>query len=159
MSAQSTIGETLERDHRAIDAHFAAFATALADDRVEPSELQQATEGLKHHIWVEEEYHFPPLRAAGLVGPIMVMHREHGELWDLLDLLDTEVAAGNNPAALRETWSRIEALLDAHNLKEEQILYPAGDAQLDAAAAEQVATAFTTGQRPSDWTCAMAGRG
>lgn len=158
MSQNTTVGAVLEQDHREIDSHFEAFAQALMDGRIEPTHFDAASEGLRHHIWVEEELHFPPLRAAGLLGPVLVMLREHGEIWDLLDRIEAALADGGDLAAARESFTRLAAVLGDHNMKEERILYPAGDAQLDPDTAEAIRSALATGTRPSGWACEMAGR-
>lgn len=157
-TAATSVGALLERDHREIDDHFAAFAAGLADGRIEVADLDSGSSGLRHHIWVEEEFHFPPLRAAGLIGPILVMLREHGEIWDLLDLLDTQVTADGDRREIRATFGRLETILGEHNFKEERILYPSGDARLDAATATEIRAALTSGRRPAEWTCELAGR-
>ena len=174
----------LEADHRAIDDHFAAFGTALSEGRVEADALAAGAAlfacghgigtlafaphgrqwlaagaaGLRRHIWVEETIHFPPLREAGLFGPVLVMLREHGEIWALLDALDTDVAAGTSAARLAQTFAQLEEALEQHNLKEERILYPAGDQVLDATVAEAVRGALSDGLMPADWVCEMFDR-
>ena len=148
----------LEADHRAIDDHFAAFGTALSEGRVEADALAAGAAGLRRHIWVEETIHFPPLREAGLFGPVLVMLREHGEIWALLDALDTDVAAGTSAARLAQTFAQLEEALEQHNLKEERILYPAGDQVLDATVAEAARGALSDGLMPADWVCEMFDR-
>ncbi|GAA4239929.1 hypothetical protein GCM10022254_62710 [Actinomadura meridiana] len=65
---------------------------------------------------LEEEFLFPPLHATGLVAPIMVMLREHGQIWETMDAL--EDAPDADPAALRRlTVQRLH-----HDLKEEKII-------------------------------------
>lgn len=67
----TTAGEALEADHRAIDDHFAGFASAAANGTLERDHLAEAVRALRLHIWVEEDLFFPPLRAAGVVGPVL----------------------------------------------------------------------------------------
>lgn len=153
-----TIGQVLESDHHAIDAQFAAFARSLEGDTVDTASLEAGVRALRHHIWVEEELHFPPLRAGGLMGPIMVMLREHGELWDLLDRLEAQVAAAAPNAEIATTWGEAAALLEAHNMKEEQILYPSGDQIIDTDTAADVQDALVNKTTPDGWVCQMAGR-
>ncbi|MCD6639948.1 MAG: hemerythrin domain-containing protein [Nocardioides sp.] len=158
MSGQ-TIGQVLEDDHHRIDRHFAAFAASLAGDgAVAEDELAAGITALKHHIWVEEELHFPPLRAAGLMGPIMVMLKEHGELWDLLDRLEAQVAEAAAVAEISATWQVAAALLEAHNAKEEQILYPSGDQVLDTDTAADIQDCLVNETTPEGWVAQMAGR-
>jgi len=153
-----TIGQVLEQDHHTIDAQLAAFADALAQGRVDADSLAAGSNALRHHIWVEEELHFPPLRAAGLMGPVLVMLREHGQIWDLLDRADSQVAGGAPVVELQQTWHALADVLTAHNSKEEQILYPSGDEILDEQTAQSVRTALQAGVTPAGWVCEMAGR-
>ncbi len=153
-----TIGQVLEQDHHTIDAQLAAFADALAQGRVDADSLAAGSNALRHHIWVEEELHFPPLRAAGLMGPVLVMLREHGQIWDLLDRADSQVAGGAPVVELQQTWHALADVLTAHNSKEEQILYPSGDEILDEQTAQSVRTALQAGVTPPGWVCEMAGR-
>ena len=92
------------------------------------------------------------------LGPVLVMLREHGEIWALLDALDTDVAAGTSAARLAQTFAQLEEALEQHNLKEERILYPAGDQVLDATVAEAVRGALSDGLMPADWVCEMFDR-
>lgn len=158
MAEHRTTGTTLEHDHRVIDEHLERFAASLTEGEVEAAALRAGAAALRHHIWVEEEHHFPPLRAAGLLGPVLVMLKEHGQIWDLLDRLVDELTTGRQPAQLLATFGALREVLEAHNVKEERILYPAGDAQLDDEAARRVLEAFSSGQAPEGWTAQMAQR-
>lgn len=151
-------GTALEEDHRDIDARFEAFAASLSTDRVDVAALGDGTRALRHHIFVEEEIHFPVLRGAGVLGPILVMLREHGEIWDLLDRLEQQVRDEAPSAQLAETWQRLFQVLEAHNAKEEQILYPTGDQILSPEQADEICTALAAGRTPAGWVCEMAGR-
>src|SRR5690606_6189552 len=100
----------------------------------------------------------PALRASGLMAPILVMLREHGQIWDLLDALESGLAEGAPTGVVAETWAELEQVLAEHNLKEERILYPAGDQVLPAEVAEEVLTGLASGITPQGWVCEMAGR-
>lgn len=154
----ATVGSLLEEDHHRIDAQFRAFADSLASGPVDTAAFTAGSTALRHHIWVEEELHFPPLREAGLVGPILVMLSEHGRIWDLLDALEAGLQDGRPGAELGETWRQLEQVLTDHNLKEERIVYPNGDQVLPAETAEEVLTALASGEAPPGWVCEMAGR-
>ena len=92
------------------------------------------------------------------MGPIMVMLKEHGELWDLLDRLEQQVAASASSAEIAATWTQAATLLEAHNVKEEQILYPSGDKIIDTDTAADVHDALVNEATPEGWVCQMAGR-
>lgn len=153
-----TLGAVLERDHQRIDEQFARFAASLDAGSLDIDALAAGSAGLRHHIYVEEEHHFPPLQQAGLVGPIMVMLREHGQLWDLLDALESRVDERADPDAIAATWQDLAHRLEDHNRKEEQILYPAGDRVLDADLTADVLDELRNRDTPEGWTCRMAGR-
>ena len=159
-----TIGQALAQDHQVIDEHFVAFARSLdtassGEVPLDTGALATGVAALHHHIYVEEEFHFPPLRAAGLMGPLLVMVREHGELWDLLDRLEGQVAESAPVSEISQTWFHMAATLEAHNLKEEQIVYPSGDQFLDTETSSGIRRALASGDTPDGWVCQMAGRG
>lgn len=147
----------LEHDHHEIDHQFAAFVDSVRSGAPDLAPLRAAGEALRHHIWVEEEVHFPLARAAGLMGPVMVMLREHGLIWGALDRLDVLAAAPSPDVdAVLAAWAELESVLAAHNLKEEQILYPAGDAAFTPEQADSILVALRDGVRPDGWRCAYA---
>ncbi|WP_284255568.1 hemerythrin domain-containing protein [Pseudolysinimonas kribbensis] len=110
-------------------------------------------------MYLEEEFLFPPIREAGLLMPVMVMIREHGALWQLMDAL-TELLDENDPADVDdELLSTCRALLDQldqHNSKEEPIIYPHADADLDEQAAAHLVDFLESGRTPAGWVCEAA---
>ena len=152
-----TVGQQLEHDHHRIDEGFAQYAASLTSPAVDRAAFDGAARALRHHIHVEETLHFPVLKAAGLLAPVLVMLREHGEIWDLLDASAVALDQGDATAA-QNLWPRLAAVLEQHNMKEENILYPAGDKTLSTADADLVVTTLATGETPSGWVCEMAGR-
>lgn len=153
-----TAGQVLEHDHHRIDERFADFARSLAGAVPDTAAFTEAADALRHHIYVEEEHHFPVLRAAGMMAPVLVMLREHGEMWDLLDTIADALAAGDTDTA-RASWPTLAETIEQHNAKEERILYPAGDNALADDVAAEVISTLTTGTAPDGWVCEMAGRG
>ncbi|WP_137724137.1 hemerythrin domain-containing protein [Prescottella subtropica] len=143
------LSAALTREHHDIDAGIAAFVEGR-----DVAALTRAADALRRHIYLEEEFLFPPLRAAGLMGPVLVMLREHGLIWRALDRVQDAVELGGDPLpALDE----LAGLLDRHNTKEEPILYPGADTVLDAAAARQLTGFLASGRMPDGWVCAHAG--
>jgi hemerythrin-like domain-containing protein len=151
-----SLSDALTREHRDIDGGIEAFVADLDRDAVTPEPLLTAFEALRRHIYLEEEFLFPPIRQAGLLMPVMVMIREHGALWQLMDAL-TELLADNDPGDVDdELLSTCRALLDQldqHNSKEEPIIYPHADADLDEQAAAHLVDFLESGSTPAGWVC------
>jgi iron-sulfur cluster repair protein YtfE (RIC family) len=148
-----TLAEALEREHREIDAGLARFA---ANPQEQASEYTRAAEGLRRHIYLEEELLFPALSGLGLVAPIFVMLREHGQMWGTLDALGLEVRADPTAPAVKELMRDLEVQLQHHNMKEERILYPQSEDALGEAQAEQLRAFIVAGTMPPDWVCEKA---
>lgn len=151
MTAPSSLSAILEREHHEIDAGIEAF---VADG--DPAALRAALEALRRHIYLEEVLLFPPLRVGGLMMPIMVMIREHGEMWRLIDELTAGLADGADPAALQPACRELLALLERHNSKEEPVIYPHADADMPPQAATKLLKFIETGATPAGWVCQQA---
>jgi regulator of cell morphogenesis and NO signaling len=145
----------LEREHHEIDAGVQAFLEGLSLGETRTEELTRAVEALRRHIYLEEEFLFPPLRAAGMLPPVLVMLREHGEIWRRLDaILATDPDADG--AAAQDRCGALLALLASHNAKEEPIIYPQADAVLTPEATTDLRVFISSGRMPDGWTCAQA---
>lgn len=140
-------------EHRAIDAEIERFLDAPDDGAA----LRTALDTLRRHIYLEEKFMFPPLRAAGLMMPIMVMIREHGEMWRLMDMLTAELADGRDPGRLRGTLAELTDLLERHNSKEEPVIYPHADHDMPPQSLTKLLKFLETGRTPDDWVCQQAG--
>lgn len=152
--ADETLAAALEREHHEIDDGIAAFAASLADGKPDAAPLTQAADALRRHIYLEERFLFPHLRAAGMVPPVFVMLREHGEIWKTLDALQQQLAT--DPAASADTCRQLEALIEAHNSKEEPIIYPQADAVLSAEASAELHRLIESGRMPGGWVAERA---
>ena len=122
-------------DHRACDELF-----ATAEDAVAKSDWDHARDlfarfhaATLHHLAMEEEVLFPAFEArTGMrMGPTEVMRGEHVQMRDLLQEMASAVAAGNQGSflGLSET---LNMLMQQHNLKEENVLYPMTDQVLSS---------------------------
>jgi hemerythrin-like domain-containing protein len=150
-----SLTEALEREHQEIDAGVEAFLDGLSAGETRTSELTRAAEALRRHIYLEEEFLFPPLRAAGLLPPVLVMLREHGDIWRTLDTLQG-LDLESDAEQARERCTALLAQLAAHNAKEEPIIYPQGDAVLSDDAKRELHAYIDTGRLPDGWMCAQA---
>ena len=145
---EATLAAALEREHREIDAGIEAFEAAPAE--LEP--LTRAIAALRRHIYLEEEFLFPPLRAE-LALPTVVMLREHGELWRTLDELEAQLAEGDSGESVRGLCRELLARLASHNGKEEPIFYTRADPGLSPAASAELCAFLDSGRMPEGWVC------
>lgn len=149
------LAAALEREHLEIDRGIEAFLVGHADGRPQTEPLTRAIGALRRHIFLEEEFLFPPLQA-GLVAPIFVMLREHGEIWQMLDVIAAELGAGAARSTVDEACRVLLAQLERHNSKEEPIIYSQADAALTAAASAGLKAFLAAGRIPEGWVCARA---
>jgi len=148
--------QALEREHRDVDDAVKACADSPVASAEAREALGRAVADLRRHIYVEEELLFPPLRAAGMVGPVLVMLREHAQMWPVLDRLDRALREDDEQGVLRAACRELFVLLQHHNPKEEQILYPQADLALDDQAAERLHEFLDSGALPEGWVCERA---
>ncbi|SJN28604.1 Hemerythrin HHE cation binding domain protein [Microbacterium esteraromaticum] len=153
MTDTDQITDALTREHRAIDGGIAAFLA----DTVDATPLREAISALRRHIYLEETFLFPPLKAT-MMMPIFVMLREHGELWRGMDeteaRLDEAQRAGDTD--IQQQCRDLLTLLDAHNSKEEPIIYPRADADLAPDVRAELAEFIAIGAYPDGWASATA---
>lgn len=150
-----SLAVALEREHREIDEGIEAFSAGPADATRDRRVLARAIQALRRHIYLEEEFLFPPLRTAGLVAPVFVMLREHAQIWVTLDALERDLAAGVATDGLA-LCHQLAVQIQHHNLKEERIIYPQADEVLTASASEQLRAFLDSGELPEGWVCEKA---
>lgn len=148
----STLADALEHEHHEIDRGIAAV---LADPR-QTAALSRALEALRRHIYLEEQFLFPPLYDAGEVPTIVLMVREHGAIWRTMDAIEASLAAGTE-AHTAGLCHELLGRLERHNEKEEAVIYPEADAVLDAQAAAKLRSFLEAGRIPEGWVCRNAG--
>lgn len=125
----TTIAEFMTANHKTCDNEFAdAETAALADDWADAETAFNAfNDDMAHHFRMEEEVLFPALASAGgPSGPVQVMLMEHVQIRDLLG----QMAAAVKQKDAQEYSGLSETLLmvmQQHNHKEENILYPIMD--------------------------------
>ena len=149
-----SLAAALEREHHEIDAGL----ESLSGNGTVP-DIEQALRSiaaLRRHIYLEEEFLFPPLSGGNLMAPIMVMLREHGQMWQTLDELEAKLRGDADPAVLRECCNRLGVQLLHHNMKEERVIYPEADESLAPEAAARLQDFIDTGEFPDGWACAKA---
>jgi hemerythrin-like domain-containing protein len=147
-----TLGAALEREHHEIDHGVEAFGAGDADAT---AALVAAIAALRRHIYLEEEFLFPPMMDE-LAIPIGVMLREHGELWRTLATLEAQLAEAGDAAAAAPICEQLLSQLELHNSKEEPIFYTRADASLGPEATAELKAFLDSGQMPAGWTCRQA---
>lgn len=130
----NTIAEFMSTDHRACDQAFVTAEQAALTGSLSAAETAFATfrQSMQRHFRMEEEILFPALLdAGGPGGPVQVMRMEHEQMNELIELMAAAIANNNaqDYSGLSET---LLIVMQQHNLKEEQILYPIADRILAA---------------------------
>jgi iron-sulfur cluster repair protein YtfE (RIC family) len=122
-----SISARMARHHERCDGLFAAAETELSD----AGPLAMFREELERHLACEESVLFPAFeRATGMLdGPTAVMRGEHARMRALLDRLAAARQGGDADgyAGLADT---LFVLMQQHDRKEEDILYPMCDRAL-----------------------------
>jgi len=152
----TTLSEALEREHHEIDEGLAVFIREASNGDISLGSLHEAFDLLRRHIYLEETILFPPLRAAGLLGPVLVMLREHGEIWREMDAVQAQDRDGATHDDLVAATERLLEDLARHNAKEEPILYPQADLVLDGAQQDELRQFLEGGRMPDGWVAEQA---
>ncbi len=155
MAERTELADALTREHHEIDEGIEEYLAGLGAEG-DAAPLRRAMHALRRHIYLEERFLFPPLRAAGMMMPILVMLKEHGELWRAMDMLDDALTSGGDAADLRTQCRDMLALLESHNSKEEPIVYPRADVDLADFQRVQLAQFLADGTFPDGWVCERA---
>jgi hemerythrin-like domain-containing protein len=125
-------------DHRHCDHLFAdAEAAAQEADAARATACFVAfAEAMETHLGAEETVLFPEFEAAtGMShGPTAVMRMEHEQMRGMLSRMQSALTSGDldDFLGLAET---LNVLIQQHNMKEEQMLYPMCDRALGERAA------------------------
>jgi len=125
---EASITQYFQQDHDRLDALFQQFQHLTNTDPTKAREwFREFKSGLERHIVWEEEILFPLFEEkTGMreAGPTEMMRMEHEQIRRLLEAILQGLQQGtttdSDEAALLE-------ILDAHNQKEEYILYPTID--------------------------------
>jgi regulator of cell morphogenesis and NO signaling len=152
-----SLAAALEREHHGIDAGIEEFLTARKQGHHQVEPLRLASAALRRHIFLEEEFVFPSLREAGLVAPIFVMLREHGEIWDTLDAIDAQLGREADAWTTSAICHLLLDQLKRHNDKEEPIVYSQIAVALSEPAESKLRAFLDAGRMPPAWRCRQAG--
>ncbi|MDP1929548.1 MAG: hemerythrin domain-containing protein [Thiobacillus sp.] len=125
-----TIVEFLGSDHHACDDLFASAENAVAKQNWDSARtlFNRFQAAMAHHMAMEEIVLFPAFETHthNSTGPTQVMRSEHEQIRELLHAMTRAVGESNYDRylGLSET---LNMLLQQHNLKEENMLYPMAD--------------------------------
>ena len=129
------IRELMAHDHKACDDEYAQIEQALAKGGwpAVAAAIETFCASMERHLGVEEAVLFPAFeQATGItMGPTRVMRLEHAQLRGLFDELRAAAAEGD-AEGLRGQAETLLIMMQQHNLKEENVLYPMCDQHLAA---------------------------
>src|SRR5574340_379709 len=129
----STNQEFLGSDHRSCDDLFASAEAAAAQKNWDSARslFDRFLAAMAHHLAMEEQVLFPAFEArmGNSMGPTQVMRMEHEQMRALFQDMARAAADAdrNGYLGLSET---LNMLMQQHNLKEENMLYPMSDQML-----------------------------
>jgi len=124
-----TIAEYMSADHHACDESFAIAEQAVLANNWSDAEtaFNKFRNELATHFRMEENELFPAMvSAGGPGGPVQMMRMEHEQMNTLVDQMAATLTYrdAQGYSGLSET---LLIVMQQHNLKEEQILYPIAD--------------------------------
>jgi DUF438 domain-containing protein len=135
------ISEAMAGHHARCDDLFAAVlaAAAVGDRNRASAQFRRFAGELEHHLEREEAVLFAAFEAATGVtaGPTGVMRGEHDRIRTLLAQIE-DALSSQNMEGVDGHASTLLIMMQQHNLKEENILYPMFDAVLGARSGELV---------------------
>lgn len=129
--------EFMRDDHRACDHLYTEAENALADKKIEEAKdlFDQFYRATNHHFDMEERELFIAFeqRTGMTGGPTQMMRYEHQQLRSLLESMKSALNENrhNDFFGIGESMM---IMLQQHNMKEEQMLYPMMDRALEDSA-------------------------
>ena len=131
----SAITDRFAAHHKHCDETFAAAEDLAARGRWDEARaaFKSFDDDMALHFASEEERLFPAFEArTGMrSGPTVVMRMEHAQMRELLSRMRDALEA-KDAAAFAGAAETLLILMQQHNMKEEQILYPMCDRALGA---------------------------
>lgn len=130
----STIKEYLTSDHRKCDTLFAQMEEKAGTSLSSAEELtKEFIDDMERHFQMEERVMFAEFEAkTGMTeGPTAMMRLEHAQMRNLMNGLLESISLDDKDKffSVSET---LMILLQQHNMKEEQMLYPMAQQHLNA---------------------------
>lgn len=129
----SQISQYMTQDHRACDERFASAEEAVSTQDWESAatQFEGFQQAMERHLGMEEEILFPEFEQAtgNTMGPTQMMRMEHEQMRDLIRQLAAALHAQDVDTYLGVSETLL-IMMQQHNVKEEQILYPMTDQAL-----------------------------
>ena len=125
------VQEAFSAHHRDCDEALAAVEKRLIAKSDCDQDFARFRRMLEGHFDAEEQILFPALEAAFPSGsaPVSVMRSEHTQARELCEEVQSLIRAGDHAQAAKAV-DLLFSMLQSHNIKEEQILYPMCDRYL-----------------------------
>lgn len=125
--------QSLENHHKHCDDAFATAEAAVLKKRWDEAAQLQALfrSEMEAHFTAEESLLFPAFEtiSGGSGGPTEVMRAEHGQMRDLFESM-TDAINRKDDDDFAGHADTLVIMMQQHNLKEENILYPMCDSSL-----------------------------
>ena len=136
-----SISNHMSADHRRCDEIYAQAEQAVADKNWDSAATwhRQFIEAMQYHFTMEEEILFPRFEeVSGMtMGPTQMMRHEHQQMRQLFAQMDSALKGEQRDDYLGAAETLL-IMMQQHNAKEEQILYPMTDQTLASESAEMV---------------------
>ena len=141
------IFEFMRDDHRACDHLYTEAENALADKKTDEAKtlFESFYQATNHHFDMEERELFLTFeqRTGMMGGPTQMMRYEHQQLRSLLESMRLALGENRNDDFFGIGESMM-IMLQQHNMKEEQMLYPMIDRALGDDAESMIQTITKT---------------
>jgi iron-sulfur cluster repair protein YtfE (RIC family) len=125
MAPEEPVSVALELHNRRLDDMLdrAAIDVEVGDWSEARRRFSLFRQELEEHIRIEEDLLFPSLEQPGRsgAGSTSVMRAEHAQIRQLLEVIEEFVHVAQ---PVSDVTDMLEALLGAHNAREERVLYP-----------------------------------
>lgn len=130
-SAYDDLSMALEKQHGAVDCAIHRYAETMSKggDLAEVAASEEQMCALfdvgRKHIYFEETYLFPSVRARGGEVFARLMNREHSRIWNMFDAVQkSQCVSSADPRGVKDDLlSQLLMSLVVHNHREEMALY------------------------------------
>ncbi|MCK5876025.1 MAG: hemerythrin domain-containing protein [Candidatus Marithrix sp.] len=124
---EKTITQTFTNEHSDCDKIFAQTENLVANKQWSEAdtEFTKFHTAMEKHFTAEEEILFPTFeeRTGQTMGPTQVMRMEHTQMRQIFTQMQTSLAQRDDEQYLGLSETLL-MLMQQHNMKEEQMLYP-----------------------------------